>query len=60
MKVQVNLQPEKEARLAEIAAHKGLDAAELAKHVLICFLEDDARSIEAVNIGLAEAARRIC
>jgi hypothetical protein len=42
----VPLQPDKEAQLAQIAAQRGLRTDELA----------DARFIEAVNSGLAAAA----
>jgi predicted transcriptional regulator len=53
----VRLQPEKEAQLAQIAAEKGLKADELAEQVLSRYLEDDKRFIEAVNIGIAAADR---
>ena len=53
----VPLQPEKEAQLAEIAAKKGLNPDQLAEQVITRYLEDDKRFIEAVNIGLAAAAR---
>ena len=53
----VPLQPEKEAQLAEIAAKKGLGPDQLAEQVITCYLEDDKRFIEAVNLGLAAAAR---
>jgi predicted transcriptional regulator len=55
--MEVRLQPEKEARLAEIAAQRGLKTDELAQQVLSHYLEDDTRFIEAVNIGLAAAER---
>jgi len=55
--MEVRLQPEKEARLAEIAAQRGLKTDELARQVLSPYLEDDTRFIEAVNIGLAAAER---
>jgi predicted transcriptional regulator len=55
--MEVRLQPEKEAQLAEIAAQRGLKAAELAQQVLSHYLEDDSRFIQAVNIGLAAADR---
>jgi predicted transcriptional regulator len=55
--MEIPLQPEKEARLAEIAAQKGLNKGELAQQVLSQYLEDDSRFIEAVNIGLAAAQR---
>jgi predicted transcriptional regulator len=55
--MELHLQPEKEAQLAEIAAQKGLDPDELARQVLSRYLEDDTHFIEAVNIGLAAADR---
>jgi predicted transcriptional regulator len=55
--MEVRLQPEKEAQLAQIAAQRGLDPDELARRVLSCFLEDDTHFIEAVNLGLAAAER---
>jgi len=53
----VPLQPEKEARLAEIAAKRGLNPDQLAEQVLSRYLEDDTRFVEAVNLGLAAATR---
>ena len=53
----VRLQPEKEAQLAQIAAQKGLKTDELAQQILSRYLEDDKRFIEAVNIGIAAADR---
>ncbi len=55
--MEVRLQPEKEAQLAEIAAQRGLKTDELAQEVLSHYLEDDSRFIQAVNIGLAAAER---
>jgi len=55
--MEVPLQPEKEAQLAEIAAQRGLKTDELAQQVLSHYLEDDSRFIQAVNIGLAAAER---
>ena len=55
--MEVPLQPEKEAQLAKIAAHRGLKTDELAEQVLSRYLEDDKRFIEAVNVGLAAADR---
>jgi predicted transcriptional regulator len=46
-----------EALLAQIAAQRGLKTDELAELVLSRYLEDDARFIEAVNLGLAAADR---
>jgi len=55
--MEIRLQPDKEAQLAEIAAQRGLKADELAQQVLSHYLEDDTRFIEAVNLGLAAAER---
>lgn len=55
--MEVRLQPEKEAQLAQIAAQRGLKTDELAQQVLSRYLEDDSRFIEAVNLGLAAADR---
>ena len=55
--MEVHLQPEKEAQLAQIAAQRGLKTDELAEQVLSRYLEDDKRFIEAVNIGIAAADR---
>jgi predicted transcriptional regulator len=55
--MEVRLQPEKEAQLAQIAAQRGLAPDALAQQVLSLYLEDDAHFVEAVNIGLAAAAR---
>ena len=55
--MEVPLQPEKEAQLAEIASQRGLKTNELAQQVLSRYLEDDTRFVEAVNLGLAAAER---
>jgi predicted transcriptional regulator len=55
--VEVRLQPDKEVQLAEIAAQRGLSPGELVQHILNCYLEGDARFVEAVNIGIAAADR---
>lgn len=55
--MEVPLLPENEARLAEIAAKKGINANELAQEVLTRFLEDDSNFTAAVNAGLAAADR---
>jgi len=55
--VEVRLQPEKEAQLAQIAAQKGLNPDELVQQVLSRHLEDDKHFVEAINIGLAAAER---
>jgi len=53
--MEVRLQPDKEAQLAQIAAQRGVKTDELAQQVLSRYLEDDTRFIEAVNLGLAAA-----
>jgi predicted transcriptional regulator len=55
--MEVHLQPEKEAQLAEIAAQRGLKTDELAQQLLSHYLEDDNRFIEAVSVGSAAAER---
>ena len=55
--MEIRLQPDKEAQLAQIAAQRGLKIDELAQQVLSHYLEDDTRFIEAVNLGLAAAER---
>ena len=55
--MEVRLQPEKEAQLAQIAAQRGLKTDELAEQVLSRYLEDHKRFIEAVNVGIAAADR---
>ena len=53
----VPLQPEREAQVAEIAAHRGLKTDELRREVLSRYREDDQHFIEAVNVGFAAAER---
>jgi predicted transcriptional regulator len=55
--MEVRLQPEKEAQLAQIAAQRGLDPNELVQQVLSRYLKDDRHFVEAVNVGLAAADR---
>jgi predicted transcriptional regulator len=55
--MEVPLQPEKEAQLAQIAAQRGLKTDELAREVLSRYLEDDRHFIDAVNLGLSAAER---
>jgi len=57
MTMELRLEPEKEAQLAQIAAQRGLKTDELAQQVLSRYLEDDTRFIQAVNLGLAAADR---
>ena len=55
--MEIRLEPEQEAQLAQIAAQRGLKTDQLAEQVLTRYLEDDRHFIEAVNVGLAAAAR---
>jgi predicted transcriptional regulator len=55
--MELRLEPEKEAQLAQITAQRGLKTDELAQLVLSRYLEDDTRFIQAVNLGLAAADR---
>jgi predicted transcriptional regulator len=55
--MEVHLQPEKEAQLAQIAAQRGLHPDELAQQVLSPYLEGDRQFVQAVNFGLAAADR---
>jgi len=51
----IRLQPEQEAQLAEIAAQRGVNTDKLAIEVLTRYLEDDRHFIEAVNLGVSSA-----
>jgi predicted transcriptional regulator len=53
--MEVRLQPEKEAPLAQIAAQRGLKSDELAQQALSRYLEGDTRFIDAANLGIATA-----
>lgn len=53
----MHLNPEKEAQLIAIAAQRGVNEAALAQEILSHYLEDDARFVAAVNLGLAAADR---
>lgn len=55
--MEVPLQADKEAQLAQIAAKRGLKTDELVREVLSRYLEDDKHFVEAVNLGLAAAER---
>jgi predicted transcriptional regulator len=53
----VQLTPEQEAQLAEIATKAGTNAERLAKDVLVRYLDDEARFLAAVDPGIAAAER---
>jgi predicted transcriptional regulator len=53
----VQLSPEQEAQLAQIAVKAGTNPERLAKDVLVRYLDDEARFLAAVEKGI-EAAKR--
>jgi predicted transcriptional regulator len=55
--MQLNLTPEQEARLSRIASHRGQNAEELAKDVLLRMLEDNERFLAEVQVGVDQADR---
>jgi len=55
--MEIHLSPEQEARLAELAARDGRNAAELVQEAVSRFLGDEARFAEAVRLGLDAAER---
>lgn len=55
--MEVHLNSDQEARLAQIATRKGVSLDQLAEEVLNRYLEDDARFIQAVDVGLTAADR---
>jgi predicted transcriptional regulator len=55
--MEIHLNPEKEARLSQIATQRGLNADDLVQQALNRYLDDDERFIAAVNTGLTAADR---
>jgi len=55
--MEVNLAPEKEARLRHFASRTGRDTTQLVEEAVDRMLEYDARFIEAVEEGRAAARR---
>jgi predicted transcriptional regulator len=55
--MEVQLTPEQEAQLAQIAVKAGTNPERLAKDVLVRYLDDEARFLAAVEKGLAAAER---
>jgi predicted transcriptional regulator len=53
----VQLSPEQEAQLAQIAVKAGTNPERLAKDVLVRYLDDEARFLAAVEKGIAAAER---
>jgi predicted transcriptional regulator len=55
--MEVQLTPEQEAQLAQIATKAGTNPERLAKDVLVRYLGDKAQFIAAVERGIAAAER---
>lgn len=53
----VQLSPEKEARLRDVATRTGREASQLVAEAVDRMLEYDTRFIEAVEVGRAAARR---
>ena len=55
--MEVQLSPQKEAQLRDVAARTGRPAAELVEEAVERMLEYDARFVEAVEVGRSAARR---
>jgi predicted transcriptional regulator len=55
--MQVQLTPEQEAQLAQMASQAGTNRERLAKDVLVRYLDDESRFLAAVEKGIAAAER---
>jgi predicted transcriptional regulator len=55
--MEVHLSPDKEARLQHYAARTGKETAQLVEEAVERMLEYDARFLEAVEVGRADARR---
>ncbi len=55
--MEIDLTPEQEPQLAQIANQKGTDAERLVKDAAVRLLEEDARFRAAVREGIAQADR---
>jgi predicted transcriptional regulator len=53
----LQLTPEEEAQLTQLATKTGRDAAHLVKDAVLRFLEEDAHFRAAVKEGIAQAER---
>jgi predicted transcriptional regulator len=55
--MEVQLTPEQERRLEQIAVKAGTNPERLVKDVLVRYLDDEARFLAAVEKGIAAAER---
>ncbi len=55
--MEVNLTPEQQARLAQIATRAGIIPERLVTDVVARYLDEEARFLAAVEKGIAAAAR---
>jgi predicted transcriptional regulator len=55
--MEVHFTPEQEAQLSQMASKVGTDPERLVKDVLVRYLDDEARFLEAVEKGIAAAER---
>ena len=53
--MEIQLNPDQEARLAELAVRNGRKTDDLVREAVDRFLDDEARFAEAVKLGLAAA-----
>ena len=55
--MEIHFTPEEEALLSKIATHIGTDPEQMIKDAALRLLEEDARFLDAVQRGIAEADR---
>jgi predicted transcriptional regulator len=55
--MEVQLTPDQEAQLAQLATKSGTNPERLAKDVLVRYLDDESRFLAAVEKGIAAAER---
>jgi predicted transcriptional regulator len=55
--MEVHFTPEQEAQLMQMASKVGTEPERLVKDVLVRYLDDEARFLEAVEKGIAAAER---
>ena len=53
--MEIQLSPDQETRLAELAARDGRKTDELVREAVDRFLDDDARFAKAIKLGVAAA-----